>query len=354
MQQAPASHLDLITTRMLEKYGERLSAAEVPTILCLDPLYGGSPPEREGWNSEEATTDEGLSRTEVMFFVTMLRTGSIFLLDPEEVEGAFGQPAPVMELPPLPFPRVVIEGHSWRAGQMPMFRGERHDLDYMEVESGSRSANYREEDGRVYVGMSDELAEDFPGEYLYMDMLVISELEPGQTWDVGMGYHFGGEDGARLFDTGEFLFSTDRVTPEGIAGKEKLRVDNPVFDKVSEFVRSIAVTAAHLIVADRVPRREVVLPRAQRKHLRRVARLEEQPQIYFVDIAAAGEEREPGVSDREYRHRWLVSGHWRLNAGGKTFVRHKGGVCSWVRPYVKGPPGAPWKGRPVHGRRETS
>ena len=62
------------------------------------------------------------------------------------------------------------------------------------------------------------------------------------------------------------------------------------------------------------------------------------PQVYFVDLRQAGEKK-AGAGGHQYNHRWLVRGHWRhLPSGRRT----------WVRPYVKGPAGAPWRGRPVY------
>jgi hypothetical protein len=61
-------------------------------------------------------------------------------------------------------------------------------------------------------------------------------------------------------------------------------------------------------------------------------------QPYWVSMADSGSTAR-GASDRTYHCRWLVSGHWRhYRTGDKT----------WIRAYVKGPKGAPWKGRPVH------
>ena len=44
-------------------------------------------------------------------------------------------------------------------------------------------------------------------------------------------------------------------------------------------------------------------------------------------------------SGREYRHRWLVSGHFR-NQWYRSEQTHK---VIWIAPYVKGPDDAPLK-----------
>jgi hypothetical protein len=368
--EGPARNLDLLTVRLLENYGEQFPVSEWPTRLALDPVYLRAKP------PEEILLD-GSDGTEVSWFLTMLRTGGVFLLDPEQTGGAFAGQAPLMELPPLPFPRVVIEGHSLRRGPLAFMEAVPRDrLDY--ARSGSRFSEgeafveaLRAGEGTLVEGggpdvhgsvageqglrvdvqeWRDERArEAFPGEHPFMDMLILSEVEPGQVWDIGMGYHFSESEEGGLCPKDAFLFSTDRVTPQGIVPKPAAGdPETDKFRKVSEFVRGLAVTAAHLIVADRVPVREWPVPRHQRKQMRR--RGLEAPRVYFVDLAESGEIK-PGRGEREYHVRWLVTGHWRLNPNGKTFVKHKGGVCSWVKPYVKGPAGAPWKGRPVHGRR---
>lgn len=70
------------------------------------------------------------------------------------------------------------------------------------------------------------------------------------------------------------------------------------------------------------------------------------PNIYMVDLRATGEVL-PGHGDRQYHHRWIVRGHYRRDHSGRYMVPGKG-ICTWVRPYVKGPKGAPWKGRPIY------
>lgn len=41
---------------------------------------------------------------------------------------------------------------------------------------------------------------------------------------------------------------------------------------------------------------------------------------------------------REYKYRRMVRGHWRR-------LPEK---SMWIKAYIKGPAGAPWKGRPVY------
>lgn len=62
------------------------------------------------------------------------------------------------------------------------------------------------------------------------------------------------------------------------------------------------------------------------------------PTIYHLDIGGS-HEATAEEGGRVYTCRWLVRGHWR-HAGpeGRT----------WIRPYIKGPVGAPFKGRPTY------
>jgi hypothetical protein len=115
----------------------------------------------------------------------------------------------------------------------------------------------------------------------------------------------------------------------------------------------LAINGAMLITARGVPRREQQLPRHQRKRIMRQRWAPRMPKLYYVDLAQAGEAEEIPGKTRTYHVRWLVSGHWRHIEGGDSLCtcwehRHSPRVATYIEPYVKGPPGAPWIGRPVH------
>lgn len=66
------------------------------------------------------------------------------------------------------------------------------------------------------------------------------------------------------------------------------------------------------------------------------------PEVTVVDLrrqyTPADQEENEGMPGRHYRHRWVVSGHWRNQAyGPDRSLRRK----TWVPSYVKGPDGAP-------------
>jgi hypothetical protein len=66
------------------------------------------------------------------------------------------------------------------------------------------------------------------------------------------------------------------------------------------------------------------------------------PEVTLVDLrrqyTPQDQDPDAGTDGRRYRHRWIVSGHWRNQAygPGQTLRRQ-----TWVPSYVKGPEGAP-------------
>jgi hypothetical protein len=89
----------------------------------------------------------------------------------------------------------------------------------------------------------------------------------------------------------------------------------------------------------------IVAPRPRRREFKRRHGIEH-PSLYWVHVRSTNPP-EPGKGDRQYRHRWLVRGHYRKHHAGSHHIPGKG-ICTWVRPYVKGPEVAPWKGRPIY------
>lgn len=65
------------------------------------------------------------------------------------------------------------------------------------------------------------------------------------------------------------------------------------------------------------------------------------PEVSVIDLRRAyvPQDRDPdaGGDGRTYRHRWVVSGHWR-NAWRPSVQEHR---RTWIPSYVKGPGGAP-------------
>lgn len=271
-------------------------------------------------------------------FLTVLRTGSIFILDEDEALPAISSLAPEMAaFPPLPFTRIWIELRGADGNAAPFASYERNNGDP--------------------VGEADAALN---GQSLQILGTGLVEVVQGQVWDLLTPF--------ALVRRGELppLYSVigHRLTPKGFT-EEDFKSASAVLGEAAvrtqEAILSLAVTAAHLIVAENVPHEEYILPRHQRRRMEREWNPYKtyKPKIYFVNLKAAGEKRKrnpggvPGY--REYHSRWLVRGHWRqypdkLGVGGRRWS----GKRVWVKPYVKGPAGAPWRGRPIYVEKKAA
>lgn len=244
--------------------------------------------------------------------VAHLETAAYYLLDPADSHDALASEPPDQEtFPPLPFPRIWLE--------------MTHLSPYMRYRDNRESRDSRWRDLEI-LGIA------------------IAEIEQGTVWDVYVAF---------MFDTqAEFFFLAQRISPlQVIAADSDLgSVTEPAFEKI----RALAVGGVHVITARNVPVESVTLPRHQRKRLPAVFQ-GRQPSLYYVNLSRSGE-HEAGDGSREYRVRWLVRGHWRHTLGGKTFCTccQPRQIASWVAPYVKGPVGAPWKGRQVRRSEATA
>jgi len=256
---------------------------------------------------EESESDPDFADYQQVFAATVghLSTASYYLLDAHDVHAALESEPPVQEtFPPLPFPRIWIE----MAHLQPYLR--------FEWDTGD------EEGGRLRV----------------LDVLGvgIAEIEQGSVWDVFVPFMFD--------DRAEFFVIGQRIAPGHVVA-----MDGEMMEASFVPIRNLAVGGVHLITARNVPVEDVVLPRPQRKRLLREGVLRAQPRVYFVNLAASGEHGASYGGGREYHCRWLVRGHWRHIDGGRRFCTccDPPQIASWVDPYVKGPTGAPWKGRQV-------
>ncbi len=80
---------------------------------------------------------------------------------------------------------------------------------------------------------------------------------------------------------------------------------------------------------------EVQPDRAARKRLARAGR--EPATVRVVELRRPKGSSEPGHTDREYHHQWIVRGHWRQQWHPKRQVHRP----VWIAPHIKGPEGAP-------------
>src|ERR1044071_10524734 len=66
------------------------------------------------------------------------------------------------------------------------------------------------------------------------------------------------------------------------------------------------------------------------------------PEVTVVDLRRqyTPQDQDPGdeTGGRHYKHRWVVSGHWRNQAYGKERALRR---QTWVPAHMKGPEGAP-------------
>lgn len=247
--------------------------------------------------------DAGLYDPEISSFAsTLLRTAAVFVLPYADVSalmtsGAFVAGDP---LPRLPHTRVLFEWiESWDAVERPRIvdtDGVVHALDA--------------------IGVVERVAGDYWDICLYLG----DPDEPGKP-QATRRFECRYQDGT---------YALTQLTEHSDSAHD-------VVAQAATIELSITIVAAYAVDIVGGRHTPIFLSRAERRrHERRFG--VRAPMIYRVDLAGAGDQKE-GVSDRLYTCRWLVRGHWRhLPDGSKT----------WVRSYVKGPAGAPWKGKPIH------
>lgn len=282
---------------------------------------------RHGWRYQEPPLGERIPDED---YIGALQTSAWFTLDAETLFGALQGIVPEHEhLPPLPFPRIALDAIDDDGKPAPL----------------------------VTCPLTESLAAEQYG-VVVARTLVIFEIEQGALWDVLV-------DVVTLSDDGE-IFARNvmgyHFTPGGFtADYEGMRLaavargDDPAtVDALEEFDGSFSriawdtcVTALHLITASNVTNLRVHPHRKQRRDMQRQRFQPVEPRIYRVDVGAAGNETN-GKSDRQYHVRWMVTGHYRHWPTGKKIHPDTGLPALWVPGYVKGPAGAPWKGRPVH------
>lgn len=224
-----------------------------------------------------------------------------------------------LELPPLPFSSIVIEP---------------------------------ERDEIWYVGPSEDKEPN-----LGVQTLCIQEIDQGREW---RGFIIG-TDPAGLILGGketEELLRSKYPLPDNVNMDTMLALDFHLHGDTLEVGETLAtghrstrkenrhesalgrliVEAVHFITARGVSLTEIGISRAERR--RAAARRYQLPaRLYWVTVTDEQITQPRSLSDREYHCRWLVRGHWR---------HFRDGSRTWIRPYVKGPAGAPWRGRPVY------
>jgi hypothetical protein len=305
---------NLLQTRMLRRLaGVKLAADEVSAAMALSQM--------RAW---DATDDAERQRLMTAF----VRTATTFVLSSEDAP-AYGSQLMDMAwepwdgLPPLPYPRMWIEC------------GAPTESDPVPFPLIEPSAEPDWASGLWGVGITGD-----------QNGWVIAELYC-DPWDRQNNGFIWPWDAAAKVD-----FEFHRVTPDGkgfypipdvdesIEGDGDRHGDQ-IANAMSAWATILMVQLIDVLGSRRVP---MQIPRQTRRaHERKFGVAH--PSVYFVDLDATGEDKLVGSGDRQYHHRWMVRGHWRIHSDGRR---------SWVRPYVKGPKGAPWKGRPVYAQQRAT
>lgn len=231
--------------------------------------------------------------------VTLARFASVAILYAVDhyalVDALTGDGGP-LELPPLPFPRIVFESdepHPWTV------KNEQGDT-LMRIEA-----------------------------------VAIEEQVEGARWHGALFYQLpgvalnGDEERLSVLHAAEFVLTPSSIEWRG-ENERRGREDT---------VRRAIVEAVHYIVAKGVTLTAVKASRQVRRANERKG-LFMPEQVYWVRVSDEHiHAPTPGDGTREYHCRWLVRGHWRRIEQARRV---------WVRPYIKGPAGAPWRGRPIY------
>lgn len=67
-------------------------------------------------------------------------------------------------------------------------------------------------------------------------------------------------------------------------------------------------------------------------------RQQKRQSVRVISLRRPASEKSTGESDREWQHRWMVRGHWRMQPWGPKRERVR---PVWIAPHIKGPEGKP-------------
>ena len=305
---------DLVVPALYKIYSEKQWPVDEATVeKCLDP----SQPFRHGkgsrWLQPSHEQVVAILKSSILHIVSAVETTHV-------LRSAGEYPMP--ELPPLPYPRIAIEA---------------------EEQNGWLVSSTH---GKVYSVYA----------------IFLSEREQGRVWDC-LWYWGDAEDLDRPYSDDEYYVPFVAWTIQAIPGK-KFHVSGAyeghpgntenIPEEAADTLVKFAIELAQIISADKIPHEPIrPVSRQQKRHWDRkhpYVITTDKPRIYYVNLHAAGDtSHEKGDGTRVYHVRWLVRGHWRHYVNGKV---------TWIKAYVKGPVGAPWKGRPIyrteeHGKRDT-
>jgi hypothetical protein len=328
--------------------------ARLLALSAHDELLRAVPPELRRYLT--ADVDQEVLHEQHTFLRALMSTGGIYRVDGGE-DGAQGVldsiwgGLPFTELPPLPYPRMWFEARGPSGDFMPLWHGT------------------PPED----VWNANDTSELWG--------LGITEVVPGQSWGIivvrkdDWEYVASGSGGlddpadyyqrtsGHRFKDGSILSSLryERVDLHELLTVAKhpdalfipMDADQPMVADSEYAYRGAmlawAVVLADMVTARNVDRRETFLPRKALKQMHRAApRQRFESRIYNVSIATATSDAKDETGNY-LTVRFLVRGHWRVStADHAKWQDSKGAYCVWIAGYVKGPAGAPWKGRPIY------
>lgn len=304
---------DLMFPGLVKLVGEVLAKDEAGTTPTLHPLLPMMMHKQVG---------------AAITFATLARTATLFLVDHQEFAEAVtsaGESPPEVGLPPLPYPRVAVECLEDATWQMlDQDGGHGYDLELFFINERQRGRQWD-----VVLLTREAATQEDIDERRVNANLVIYGIEPDNSVTAMTNMDVTAAEIAEALESPEKSAELNsRLLPPMV-----YPADHPL----ARAWRKIPVEFAHIVNARGVTVEPVDVPRAQRRRFQRNKLVH--PQLYFVKIGGELVESYPGHGNREYHCRWLVRGHWRhLTSGERT----------WVRPYIKGPAGAPWRGRPVY------
>lgn len=140
-------------------------------------------------------------------------------------------------------------------------------------------------------------------------------------------------------NAGRFVFDGHQVIachPEA----SEVRVERFDGDDTWRERRSDMFRALCFLLRQRVAGTETVMPdRAAQRRAKREGK--EPPPVRIISIRGTGHAGSGGDGQREYHHRWMVRGHWRMQPCGPNRSLRR---PTWVMPHVKGPDDAPLLG----------
>jgi hypothetical protein len=304
----------LHVTRWLNAYGELMPTDEARVKQALEFYFTPKTEVIPDW-LQGMPEGYAIDFMRNLRMTDLMRTGGVFVLDPADVWANFDTEhiTDPSALPPCPFRRMFFE--------------------FWDADGSALLANFRDLDGEACPMLGVGVVEETPCVEWRVYWLMRSTKFGVQDYAI-REYELRAEDGMMKYgmDVNEFeqseLSEGEKMLWKGMAGE----------------LPRLCVEACSLLGA---VRESVRVPRQHKRAYRRAQPSAPPfPTIYKVDLHGAGDPEGSG-SGREYHCRWIVRGHYRSEPNGEYDVPGKG-KCGWVRAHVKGPAGAPWRGRPVH------